>query len=535
MFENPAKGWHGSFSTVGRSSAEKYHLILIKDYILSEREKKKEINLFSSIEAKKNEKIKLEKNVDIFEEPPIKEKIDKMQEIISKRKEICEPYSTNSIPEKYKYHQHHHKELHNYNLLLKNSKRYTSGSGNYNPKMDYIWKKTITGPSWDIISGREKKVIEKKKSVDSIKLKKRKKIKKEINDTENISKKSLTLGNFRFTNKNIINKNQFLTINNKRRSSIYIDPLFVLPMNKQTKRGDLPVAYDSRIRNDKAYEIKENENDDDNDKISINIKKDKIYKIGIHKKKKELTDSKKINSSKSIYKDKDDEQKNSKNTLKINNYIDFSKTLSREQYYNILRDKNEIHPFCIPNYSQVEPRSLTMVSYTTKVNRNKIKKKLKGVDNTLFYNPDKVINKVNNHKQVSVPNFKIMVSRPNENTPLPSFMVKKFDRASLEALTREGLKMNKYADVGFNTHSSSFYPKRSYNRVINYNLLNSDIFVDYNLDDLLKKMNSSLHMKKLFELYSKNTEEIQETNLPQFDSITFRTIHNERKKRTKFD
>ena len=112
MFENPAKGWHGSFSTVGRSSAEKYHLILIKDYILSEREKKKEINLFSSIEAKKNEKIKLEKNVDIFEEPPIKEKIDKMQEIISKRKEICEPYSTNSIPEKYKYHQHHHKELH---------------------------------------------------------------------------------------------------------------------------------------------------------------------------------------------------------------------------------------------------------------------------------------------------------------------------------------------------------------------------------------------------------------------------------------
>ena len=134
-----------------------------------------------------------------------------------------------------------------------------------------------------------------------------------------------------------------------------------------------------------------------------------------------------------------------------------------------------------------------------------------------------------------MPNFKIMVSRPNENTPLPSFMVKKFDRASLEALTREGLKMNKYADVGFNTHSSSFYPKRSYNRVINYNLLNSDIFVDYNLDDLLKKMNSSPHMKKLFEVYSKNTEEIQETNLPQFDSITFRTIHNERKKRTKFD
>jgi len=31
MFENQAKGWHGSYSTVGRNSAEKYPMILIKD------------------------------------------------------------------------------------------------------------------------------------------------------------------------------------------------------------------------------------------------------------------------------------------------------------------------------------------------------------------------------------------------------------------------------------------------------------------------------------------------------------------------
>ncbi len=43
MFENPAKGWHGSYSIVGRSSAEKYHLILIKDLILSGKYKKKKI------------------------------------------------------------------------------------------------------------------------------------------------------------------------------------------------------------------------------------------------------------------------------------------------------------------------------------------------------------------------------------------------------------------------------------------------------------------------------------------------------------
>ena len=33
MFENKAKGWYGSYSKVGRDSAEKFLMIMIKDKI----------------------------------------------------------------------------------------------------------------------------------------------------------------------------------------------------------------------------------------------------------------------------------------------------------------------------------------------------------------------------------------------------------------------------------------------------------------------------------------------------------------------
>ena len=222
-----------------------------------------------------------------------------------------------------------------------------------------------------------------------------------------------------------------------------------------------------------------------------------------------------------------------KKNTKINKCIDFSKSLSRDQN-SMFKNTKDIHPFSIPKYSQVESRCLTMVSYSSQLNKKKIRKKFKGVDNTLFFNPDKVINKVNNHKEASAPNFKIMVSRPDDKSPLPSYMINKFDRASLETITQKGLKMNGYANVGFKTYTSSFYPKTSFNKVINYKLLNSDKFVDSNLDGLLVKMKDNPQMKKLVEFYSNNTEEDLENNNSNFDAITFKTIHNERKRRTKF-
>ena len=516
MFENPQKGWHGSYSIVGRSSAEKYHLILVKDLILKGRYKKKRISNYFTIkdnDAKQNEKKKKEYKIDIFSEPPIKDKIEKKQEYNSKRKRICEPYTEENIPERYKFHQHHHKELYNYNLIIKQSKKYTQGAGNYYPKMDYIWKKTITGPSWDIISGREKKIISLKDDFDLIKdnQTKKNKIKKKSKENEkntNTNKNFSTLDAIKNISKD--DKNTIININKRMNNTFNNQRIFGFTMIKQTRRGDLPISYDLRIRNDKPFIKKESEN------VKQNINKNdflNITKIGKSKNKEENEISKIKKQKKKI------------------NCFDFSKSLSREQYNNLFKN-NEVVPFSMPKYTQVEPRCLTMVSYTPKIYK-KVKKTLEGIDNTIFYNPDKAINKVNNYKEVSVPNFKIMVSRPDDKSPLPSYMINKFDRASLETITQKGLKMNGYSNVGFKTYSSSFYPKRSFNKIINYNLLNSDKFVDSNLDGLLEKMNTNKQIKKLINNYIIDDEYDSINNYSKFDAITFRTIQNEKKKRTK--
>ena len=241
MFENPTKGWHGSYSIVGRSSAEKYHLILVKDLILKGRYKRHKIKNYFTIDTAKqnNKKNKKENHINIFEEPPIKEKLEKIQEYKSNRKKICEPYNTENIPERYKFHQHHHKELHNYNMIIKKSKKYTPGSGNYNPKMDYIWKKTITGPTWDIISGRENKYIKLKDHGEIINEKQK-------------HQKALTLDVQNNNSKN--NKNKKININKRINTTFNQKRIYGVPMIKQTQRGDLPISYDSRIRNDKPLQ-----------------------------------------------------------------------------------------------------------------------------------------------------------------------------------------------------------------------------------------------------------------------------------------
>ena len=43
MFENDTKGWYGSYSTAGRESAEKYHIVIHKKEILQNEHKKLKI------------------------------------------------------------------------------------------------------------------------------------------------------------------------------------------------------------------------------------------------------------------------------------------------------------------------------------------------------------------------------------------------------------------------------------------------------------------------------------------------------------
>ena len=105
MFENKAKGWHGSYSVVGRNSAEKYPMILIKDKILKDQVEKRQIkDYFNTDDDIENNKIIIDDGEDIFNFTSFKKK-----KIKKKFPEICHHLKKDKIPDEYKYHQMHHK------------------------------------------------------------------------------------------------------------------------------------------------------------------------------------------------------------------------------------------------------------------------------------------------------------------------------------------------------------------------------------------------------------------------------------------
>jgi hypothetical protein len=47
--------------------------------------------------------------------------------------------------------------------------------------------------------------------------------------------------------------------------------------------------------------------------------------------------------------------------------------------------------------------------------------------------------------------------------------------------------MNNYSDGEFANTKSSFFPKKSYNKIINMNLINSKAFMRYNINEIDKE------------------------------------------------
>ena len=173
-----------------------------------------------------------------------------------------------------------------------------------------------------------------------------------------------------------------------------------------------------------------------------------------------------------------------------------------------------------------------MVTYNNKVKGKSISRRMKGIDSNLFYEPDKVINKINNHKITNAPNLKIMVGRDNDNIKdnvnLPGHMINIYNRNSLEVLTEKGLKMNNYKQSGLGNDYTSFCNKKSFNMIINHNLLkNNKAIKDSKLGEITKKLNTKERINKLMEFYSKNldNQNIEDT-MKKFDGITFKTIEN---------
>ena len=521
MFESDTKGWHGSYSLMGKISAESFPMVLAKDKILKGLYKTKKIKDYFNTDDELNQVNEINSDdEDIFNpkyKPPIR--------IKRKRLKICEPNTKREIPEEYKYHHSNHKDMYNLSKILKHQS--TQSSSIYDPKKEYVWSRTLTGPQWNVLSGREKGGLFGIKNIDII-----------FNlDNFNIFNNIKEKKEEKEVKKNdILNKEKKVYKQNKTSNNFYINPNKGVDMNKFGKRTTIKTYYDLRIRDFRPFMKKIGQKTMRVKNILKNLEIEARNKL---KKKKHLNlnldilqegDSlEEISSNENRSKKK----KKLKQNFKYNKYhnsspfhtINFSKTISREKFYQQSRNEEGIRPFFSPKYTLVEPRSLTMVTYNKKAERKPVNRRVEGISNNLYLDVGKNLNKINNYKESKVMLFKNSLEK-YRNEKLPLHMNNLYNRGSLESITDKGLEMNNFSIGEKNSDFSTFCKKKSYNKIINYHLLRNEKRNDLcGLDKIAKTLWNKNRIKNYMEFYLKNLDEdkVQYTG-KKFDSITLKSI-----------
>ena len=98
-------------------------------------------------------------------------------------------------------------------------------------------------------------------------------------------------------------------------------------------------------------------------------------------------------------------------------------------------------------------------------------------------------------------------------------------REAYNITTIISLKMNNFAEGKFLSNYISFWPQKSYNKIINLNLLNSDTFISNFVNDKNKIRNSLNYIAKSIRFYYKNFKDLmKEGLLTKFENITLKII-----------
>ena len=269
----------------------------------------------------------------------------------------------------------------------------------------------------------------------------------------------------------------------------------------------------------------DNEKENDNDYSDLSTDSYDLFKHIYNKKKKPKDDIKEFsynlknrttNTFRSFRKKKKQEIK----------APDFKKCLSRESLNKLEDNKFSVTPYLLPNYESVRAKPAMMVVYNRKKHKAKRAKSasLLNLDNRFYYDENRALDNINNHISIHPPDFNMMTSRPIDNDPLPSYMKNIFDKNSCYGISAYSLKLNNYKNRDYTSFTSSFWPKISFNKVINLNLLKSKKF----LDNIIFEENKNEIKNKIFgkalKFYNKNYEEIlKEEGLPKFDNVTFKS------------
>ena len=534
MLENNQKGWHGCFSRIGKNSAEQFTEIIKKDEIFNRLYKTVKVKDIFSPDKKKTNLELIEDSLKVFqiyqrnlnEKLKINKKNEKKKD--KKKKEL---FIKNILKNsKFKYHNIH---------ILNDKKKKLKVTPSiplieYNPNYNYIYNRSLSGPEWKNIRGRiyPKTIIDKR--------------------------------DFFSEKNNLINKSgEFKCLVN---------------MDKTTKRGEFIDLKDVRIRNDKAfiqekkhknkkkkpnlklkdllnYDKKEIRINDNLRTLLVNKNEDISYYQDINSplfNKDDINNNfllnNRISSSFNIRKNekinKEKESFKSK-TLNRNNEIeskiikpsfsekklkghDFKKDTSRE-YLEKLRDSKSskfLISYLTPNYSLVTENIGSNVKYISdKKKYNKYKKNLFiGIEPNPLFDPDKIIDKYNNHKSIKVPDFKLMSSRYSKKNKkiLPCYMQRIFQRGIEENINEKTLELNDYSNGYLRSSKSTFFPKKSFNNIINLNLINATYFKNkIKSDEIKEKINM---IKNEISFNHKGYEElIKEGALKRFDGVTYKS------------
>ena len=557
MIENEAKGWYGSYSLAGKRSAEKYNNIVKKNEILKGETKKIKIHDMFTPDEPKNDI--LEQNMDIFKLYSIDNKIiNKHKREQKKKQEKLLKEENEKSNYKYFFHNRHCAST------TKKLKKLPPEPGctRYNPNYNYIWPKLLTGPKWKDLLGRRYK----KKENDNRDF--------FINNLENYDKYVINNGEIKcFVNMNkstqrgafidntdlrIRTDRPFSKISKSKQernlayqltdgaARTYINGFRRHNYNEKKKNNpkiiksnlyeNIPKEYlSSHVSLKTSPEFKKNLN-------NINISKE-INKNNLNEDINNNQDSseyskyinfKKTKNTKSFYIDSDIATVGSCEEVKLktkNPAPDFSKIISREKREKVKAFRKDNIPFIVPNYSYVRERPIVTVIYKKKKKSKRYKsKEFQGIDSSLNFNPDSLIEKYNNHLTSKTPKFKYMSSRPNKKgSPLPFYMQQVHDRSSEYLFTDKSFQLNKFPEGKFIPASSTFFPKKSFNIIINVGFANSKSFKEIDTDeDILAKKTQLTQKLKLNHVDYE--ELVNEGALNKFDNFSYKTILKKKKK-----
>ena len=103
-------------------------------------------------------------------------------------------------------------------------------------------------------------------------------------------------------------------------------------------------------------------------------------------------------------------------------------------------------------------------------------------------------------------------------------MQKIFNREGNYSITDKTLELNGYSKGKLGKVDSSFFPKKSFNNIVNMQIMSGKIFEDdYNIDDINNKKDRMKNQMKF--KYKSLGKLIKEGALSKFDNVTFKTIH----------